>query len=37
MSEPRTLSSGWAAALAFIFIGVSWWSVAQIGPLPVVC
>jgi len=37
MSEPRALSSGWAAALTLVFlIAVSWWSVAQISPPPVV-
>jgi len=37
MTERRTLSAGWAAGLTFVFlIGVSWYSLLQISPSPVV-
>ena len=37
MSEPRTLSPAWAAALTAIFIcGVAWWSIRQVSPPAVV-
>jgi hypothetical protein len=37
MTEPRTLSAGWAAALTLVFLTVvSCWSVLQVSPLPAV-
>ena len=37
MTEPRTLSAGWAGVLTLVFlVAVSWWSVQQVSPPPVV-
>jgi acetylornithine deacetylase/succinyl-diaminopimelate desuccinylase-like protein len=37
MTEPRTLSAGWAAALTLVFLTVvSCWSVLQVSPPPAV-